>query len=325
MKKRFSVIIVHRNGADMLLNTLSALVRAWDGARDEVFLVDNGSSDNSLERVAAAFPQAIIIRNRCNNGFARANNQAIARAKGEFILLLNSDAVIAADVLKRFEADFRRDAHIGAITGQLQDAAGGLQRSCGNLPTALNELGLGFLKRKPVLVERDGLIETETLVGACMAVRDAAIQEAGSLDNDFFFYGEDIEWSHRLRQHGWKVVVDPAARITHIKGGATRGKRRGAQIEMLRARLQFYQKTMSAPLALFVTLFRFLRLFINALVNLAATLLTLGLRTQTREKTINYFVQLAWLVMGKPEHWGLPDKCPRGSDPTMTSENSPRQ
>ena len=62
---------------------------------------------------------------------------------------------------------------------------------------------------------------------------EVAVQEAGSLDNDFFFYGEDIEWCHRLRQHGWKVAVDPAARITHIKGGATRGERRGAQVEML--------------------------------------------------------------------------------------------
>ncbi len=304
----------------MLLNTLSALTRAWDAKRDEVFLVDNSSTDDSLERVAAAFPQTIIIRNRCNNGFARANNQAIARASGEFILLLNSDAVIAADVLERFEADFRRDPRIGAITGQLQDAAGGLQRSCGALPTALNELGLGFLKKKPVPIERDGLVETETLVGACMAVRDAAIQEAGSLDNDFFFYGEDIEWSYRLRRHGWKVVVDPAARITHIKGGATRGNRRGAHIEMLRARLQFYRKTMSAPLALFVTLFRVLRLFINSLVNLAAMILTLGLLAKTREKTISYFLQLAWLALGRPEHWGLPDKCPRGIDPTMASE-----
>jgi len=320
MKKRFSVVIVHRNGADMLLRTLSALVRARDGARDEVFLVDNGSTDDSLGRVAADFPQTIIIRNRCNNGFARANNQAIALAKGEFVLLLNSDAVIAADVLDRFETDFRRDPRIGAITGQLQDAAGDLQRSCGPLPTALNELGLGFLKRKPVMVERDGLIETETIVGACMAVRDAAIQDAGSLDNDFFFYGEDIEWSYRLRRHGWKVVVNPAARITHIKGGATRGKRRGAQIEMLRARLQFYRKTMSAPLARFVTLFRVLRLLFNSIVNLAAMILTLGLLAKTREKTIIYFLQLAWLALGRPEHWGLPDKCPRGVDPAMASE-----
>jgi N-acetylglucosaminyl-diphospho-decaprenol L-rhamnosyltransferase len=317
MKKRFSVVIVHRNGAEMLVNTLSALTRAWDETRDEVFLVDNGSSDDSLERVSATFPQTIIIRNRCNNGFARANNQAIARAAGEFILLLNSDAVLATDVLERFETDFRREPRVGAITGQLQDAAGNLQRSGGGLPTALNELGLGFLKRKSVPVEHNGLIEMETVVGACMAVRAAAIQEAGSLDNDFFFYGEDIEWCHRLRRHGWKVVVDPAARVTHIKGGATRGKRRGAQIEMLRARFQFCRKTMSPPVALFVSVVRVLRVFTNTLVNLAATVLTLGLHARIREKAIIYLMQLAWLALGGPESWGLPDKCPRGYDPGL--------
>ena len=320
MKKRFSVVIVHRNGADMLLNTLSALTRAWDATRDELFLVDNASSDDSLERVEAAFPQTIIIRNRCNNGFARANNQAIARATGEFILLLNSDAVVAADVLDRFEADFRRDPRIGVITGQLQDAAGGLQRSCGRAPTVLNELGLGFLKKKPVTIERDGLIETETVVGACMAVRAAAMQEAGSLDNDFFFYGEDIEWSYRMHRHGWKVVVDRAARITHIKGGATRGKRRGAQIEFLRARLQYNRKTMPPLVASLLLVYRVIRLLINTATNLLVVLLTLGLAGRFRDKLMVYLAQLAWLALGRPEHWGLPDKCPRSCDPVSLNK-----
>ena len=318
MKKRFSIIIVHRNGADMLLNTLSALVSAWDGARDELFLVDNGSHDDSLERVTAAFPQTIIIRNRCNNGFARANNQAIAHATGEFILLLNSDAFMKADVLNRFEDDFRREPSIGVISGQLQDAAGHLQRSSGNVPTVLNELGLSFLKKKPVSIEHNGLIETETVIGACMAVRDVTIQEAGSLDNDFFFYGEDIEWCYRIRRHGWKVVVDPAARITHIKGGATRGKRLGAQLEMLRARLQFYHKTMPPIVASMLTFYRIFRLLINIISNLLFVLLTLGMVEKLRNKLGVYLTQMAWLTLGKPEHWGLPDKCPREYDPGMT-------
>lgn len=318
MKKRFSVVIVHRNGEDMLLNTLSALERAWDSQRDEVFLVDNASSDHSIERAAAAFPQVSVIRNRCNNGFARANNQAIAFATGEFILLLNSDTAISADVLDRFEAHFQREPRLGALTGQLEDAQGNRQRSCGSLPTVLNELGLGFLKKKPDNMERNGLMETETLVGACMAVRATAIQEAGSLDNDFFFYGEDIEWSYRIRRHGWKVAVDPAARIQHTKGGATRGVRCGAQVEMLRARLQFYRKTMSPPVATLLTGYRILRLLVNTVMHLLFVLLTLGLVGRFRRKFVVYFVQLAWLARGRPEHWGLPDKCPRHQDPTLS-------
>lgn len=320
MKKRFSIVIVHRNGVDMLLNALSALVRAWDGTRDELFLVDNSSNDDSVERVVTAFPQAIIIRNRCNNGFARANNQAIAHATGEFILLLNSDAFVAADVLDRIEADFRREARVGVITGQLQDVVGGLQRSSGGIPTALNELGLGFLKKKPVPVEHDGLIETESVVGACMAVRAAAMQEAGSLDDDFFYYFEDIEWCHRIRRHGWKVVVDPAARITHLKGASTRGKRRGAQVEFLRAKLQFYRKTTPPLVASLLLFYRIIRLLINTTSNLLIVLLTLGLVGRFRDRLGIYFTQLAWLALGRPDHWGLPDKCPRGRDPAMTSE-----
>ena len=304
----------------MLLSTLSALTRAWDGARDELFLVDNASTDDSLERVAAAHPGTTIIRNHCNNGFARANNQAISRASGEFILLLNSDALLAADVLERFEADFRREPRVGVITGQLQGPDGSLQRSCGSAPTILSELGLGFLKKKPALIERDGLIDTETVVGACMAVRATAIQEAGSLDNDFFFYGEDIEWSHRLLRHGWRVVVDPAARITHIKGAATRGKRRGAQVEFLRARLQLNRKTMPRPVASLLLLYRIIRLLLNTVVNLLVVLLTFGLIGRFRDKLAVYLTQLAWLALGKPEHWGLPDKCPRGYDPASADK-----
>jgi len=298
----------------MLLKALAALQQASDISRDEIFVVDNGSSDGSPDDVATQWPQVQLIRNQCNNGFARANNQAIQKAQGEYVLLLNSDAVIAPDVLNRFEDDFRRNPAVGALTGELRDDHGNLQRSGGSLPTALTEIGLGFLKPAKPMLQTDGLRYAEIIVGACMAVRRAAIDTAGSLDNDFFFYGEDIEWCYRLGRHGWRIAIDPAARIVHIKGGATRGKRRGAQIEMLRARLQFYRKTMTPAVALGVTTFRMVRLFLNVLVNSTAALMTLGLLRSTREKAAIYILQMAWLIAGRPEHWGLPDKCPREPD-----------
>jgi GT2 family glycosyltransferase len=318
MPRRFSIIIVHRNGAAMLLKALAALQQACDPVRDEIFVVDNGSTDGSPEQVATHYPQAQTIRNPCNNGFARANNQAIARASGEYVVLLNNDAFLGADTLTRFEKVFMANPRCAVVAGQLVDAEGRRQRSSGRIPTVLGELGLGFLQRVPRLPPPETITEVESVIGACMAVRAAAIREAGSLDNDFFFYFEETEWCHRLRLHGWQVLLEPAARITHLKGANTRGKRRGAQIEMLRSRLTFYRKTMNAPLAFFVAFIRVLRLLINTLVNLVATFLTLGLLARQREKTVIYLLQLAWLLLGCPDHWGLQDKCPRGFTGTAT-------
>jgi GT2 family glycosyltransferase len=311
MPRRFSIIIVHRNGAQMLLTALAALHAACDPARDEIFVVDNGSDDGSADAVAHAWPDVQLIRNPCNNGFARANNQAIARATGEFIVLLNNDAFLAPDSLARFEAVFRAQPRAAVVAGQLLDGEGRPQRSAGYTPRALDELGLGFLRRRPRAPVIDGLTEVEAVVGACMTVRAAAIRDAGSLDNDFFFYFEETEWCHRFRRHGWQVLVEPAAHITHLKGASTRGKRRGAQIEMLRSRLAFYGKTLPAPVALALTGYRILRLVLNTAMHLLAVTLSLGLHARLREKFMVYGAQLGWLLLGRPWHWGLPDKCPR--------------
>lgn len=295
----------------MLLKALVALASACDPARDEVFVVDNGSDDGSPERVAREFPQVRIIRNSCNNGFARANNQAIERAGGEFVVLLNNDAFLAPDVLNRFEVVFREHSCCAVIAAQLLDADGRPQASAKRIPNALDELGLGFLRRAPRVVRAQTLTEVEAVVGACMAVRATAIRDAGSLDNDFFFYYEETEWCHRLRAHGWTVLLEPAARVTHLKGASTRGRRRGAQIEMLRSRLLFYRKTMSPALALGLTQYRVARLALNTVVHMLSVALTLGLHRGQREKFLIYLSQLAWLALGCPERWGLPDKCPR--------------
>lgn len=306
---RFSAVIVHRNGVQMLLEALSALMQAI-GRNDEVILVDNGSSDGSAGEVTARFPEVRIIENGCNNGFARACNQGVRQARGEFILFLNNDAFLPADGLECFAEDFAAYPGAALIGGQLVGEDGKPQRSAGVAPTFFSELGL-VRRQHPDVSNLAEPVEVETLVGACMALRRAVLDDAGPLDEDFFFYFEETEWCMRLRRRGWKVMVDPRIRIRHLKGASTRTVRREAQVEMLRSRLLYYRKTMPALLALPLSTWRVVRLAINAAANLILVALTLGQIRALRNKLAIYLAQLAWLALGCPESWGLPDKCPR--------------
>lgn len=308
---RFSIVIVHRNGEDMLLKALSALRQAVRDD-DEVIVVDNGSTDASMQAVRSNFPSVSLIENGCNNGFARACNQGVATSRGRYVLFLNNDAFLPADALDRFERDFEAYPKAALIGGQLVGEDGQLQRSAGVAPTFLSELGL-LRKRKPATVDADQPVEVETLVGACMAFRRAVASDAGLLDEDFFFYFEETEWCVRLRRQGWQVMVDPRIRVTHLKGASTRAVRRDAQVEMFRSRLLYYWKTMSPPLAFLLTVWRVVRLLVNTASYLLMGLLSLGLIGKVRARLMVYLTQLAWLLAGCPARWGLPDKCPSQS------------
>lgn len=306
---RFSVIIVHRNGVDMLMRALDSLASALDADRDEVLLVDNGSQDDTLDQLRRRHPAIRVIANGCNAGFARACNQGIRQARGEFVLLLNNDAFIDPGTLRQLEQVLREWPRAGIVAAQLVGPDGRPQRSHGRVPTPASEMGLARLK--PVVTRADGVNEVETVVGACMAVRRAAIEQAGSLDEDFFFYFEETEWCVRMRRHGWQVLFDPRIRIVHLKGASTRAVRSEAQVEMLRSRLIFYRKVYSQPVAMGLTLWRIARLCVNALAHGFAVLLTLGRFAKLRAKFMIYLKLLAWLAAGRPDSWGLPDKCPR--------------
>ena len=321
---RFSVVIVHRNGAEMLLQTLAALHAACDPARDEVIVVDNGSTDDSLARVHLTFPAVRILANACNAGFARACNQGLAAGQGEFVLFLNNDAGLPADALDRFAEDFAQLPRAALIGGQLFGPDGCPQRSVGVAPTPLSEMGL-VRRRPPDLSSATKPVEVETLVGACMALRRAAAEQAGVLDDAFFFYFEETEWCVRLRRHGWQVFYDPRVRITHLKGASTRPLRRGAQVEMLRSRFTYYRKTLPPAQAYGLAAWRILRLLVNSLSHLLAVALTLGLVRKVRDKLAIYLTLLAWLALGCPRSWGLPDKCPRSAGIPAGSVREPRK
>ncbi len=227
---RVSVIIVSWNTKDLLRRCLASIYASHPGLDLEVIVVDNGSSDGSLEMVESLFPAAVAIAARENLGFARANNLGIARATGDFILLINADAELVDGALVDLVRYAQDNPDVGILGPRLLNSDGTLQSSRRRFPTAATAFMESTvlqrwlpdhpaLRAYYVLDRNDDDIQTvDWLVGACLLVRSRASRDVGPLDDGFFMYSEELDWCRRFANHGWKVVYYPSARVIHHGG-----------------------------------------------------------------------------------------------------------
>lgn len=304
MAPRFSIITVHGNGIERLRSFLISALKVIDETQDSITVVDNHSTDISIEIATQEFPNVKFIKNQFNMGYAYACNQGITQSKSEFILICNNDLILPENILAKLEEDFLQNPAIGMIGGQLIDINGNLSTSAGNATTLLTELG--FKKNKKI-EPIDNITHVESIVGACMAVKRSTISSAGMLDPEFFFYYEESEWCIRIRQHGWLIALDKDIQIQHTGGASTKAVFIGARIEYYRSRLHFWRKVFPNYFILLST-YTTIKMVISSVVYLLAWGLTLGLITKIKNKLIDKLAILVWLFFGQPRHWGLPDK-----------------
>jgi GT2 family glycosyltransferase/predicted O-methyltransferase YrrM len=228
--KDVSIIIVNYNTRDLLRRCLTEAFKAAQGLRTEIFVVDNASSDGSAEMVRKDFPSAKLLANPENRGFAAANNQALRLMDARFALLLNSDALLKEDTLKKLLAFAERTPR-AAVTGpRLITGDGALQPSTYPLPSLWLEL-LSSLKVNKLLpaglnakLFLSSFFDHRTsrragrLTGACALVRREAIEAAGVMSEEFFFYGEFHDWCWRIIEKGWEVWFCAEAEAVHLGG-----------------------------------------------------------------------------------------------------------
>ncbi|QKG58924.1 glycosyltransferase [Hymenobacter sp. BRD128] len=234
---KLSVVIVNYNVCYFLEQTLLSVRQAAAGLGEpvEVFVVDNNSADHSVAMVRQRFPEVILLENKDNPGFSRANNQALRLATGQYQLLLNPDTLVEETTFRRC-CDFM-DAHprCGGLGVMMLDGQGRfLPESKRGLPTPAvafyKMFGLASLFPKSRTFGRyhlgflanDEAHEVAVLSGAFMLLRQAALTQVGLLDEDYFMYGEDIDLSYRLTRGGWQNWYFPGTRILHYKGESTK-------------------------------------------------------------------------------------------------------
>ncbi|UPL50005.1 glycosyltransferase family 2 protein [Hymenobacter sublimis] len=232
-----SVVIVNYNVCYFLEQALLSVRRAVEklGRPVEVFVVDNNSVDGSVAMVKTRFPEVILIENHDNPGFSKANNQALRRAQGQYVLLLNPDTVVEEDTFRLCCEFMDQHPKAGGLGVKMLDGQGMfLPESKRGLPTPwvafYKIFGLAKLFPKSRRFGRYHLgflspeqsHEIEVLSGAFMLMRKAALDQVGLLDEDYFMYGEDIDLSYRLTQGGWKNYYFAGTRIIHYKGESTK-------------------------------------------------------------------------------------------------------
>lgn len=230
-----SVVIVNYNVRYFLEQCLHAVANASRNIESEVFVVDNNSVDGSCAMIREKFPWVKLIENKTNEGFSKANNQALRQAKGKYCLLLNPDTVIEEGTFRKCISFMDEHPESGALGVKMIDGKGNfLPESKRALPTPsvafFKIFGLSALFPKSKIfgryhlgyLDRDQIHEVEILSGAFMFLRSEALKKTGLLDEDFFMYGEDIDLSYRMLKENYRNFYFPETTIIHYKGESTK-------------------------------------------------------------------------------------------------------
>lgn len=257
MEKQLSIIIVNFNSGDYLLRCVASVLNV-KSIELEIWVVDNGSTDNSIARLRERQEAASlsIIENHANLGFSKANNIALPKTTGKYLLFLNPDCVVKPGTLERMLMVMDNNPKAAMSSCLIRNEDGTVQATCvRSIPTPWNSLVriLHFNTLFPKVKQFHGLdlgkvalptqiTDVPAISGAFMWVRRTALEQVGPLDEQYFLYGEDVDWMWRFKQAGWQILFVPGVEIVHAKGVC--GKSNPFQVlwHKHRAMVVFYRK-----------------------------------------------------------------------------------
>jgi GT2 family glycosyltransferase len=246
-----SIIIVSWNTQEILADCLASIYANPPGGVFEVLVVDNASSDGTTEMVHQSFPQVRLVESSENLGFARANNLAISLAKNpRYILLLNPDTIVYPESLHKLISFMDENPKVGAAGPRMLNPDGSLQTSCYTAPTLARECARMFhlgwiLPNTCYHMEKWDLgkrRDVDIIQGACLILRNTALEQVGLLDDNFFIYSEDFDLCFRIQKAGWRLVWLPEAEVMHYGAQSTGQVSAEMFLHLYRAKMKFMRK-----------------------------------------------------------------------------------
>lgn len=228
MSTKLSIVVVNLNTKDLTIGCLKSIQKEASEMSLEVLLTDNGSTDGSVDALKTLVKETFwkkrltLILNDTNTGYAKANNQGIKKAKGEYILLLNNDTVVHKNALQNLVKFAEETPDAGVIGSRLLNIDGSLQMSCYHFPTITNAIKEYWFGEKGLFEKfapsGDKPVEVDSVVGAAFLITPKARKTVGILDERYFAYFEDIDYCRQTWRNGLKVYYLPNSIITHYHG-----------------------------------------------------------------------------------------------------------
>jgi N-acetylglucosaminyl-diphospho-decaprenol L-rhamnosyltransferase len=255
-----TVILVSRDTHDLTVRCLAATGASLAGAGVtwEVLLIDNASTDGTVDAVRAAFPEVRIIETGANRGFGAGCNLGLRAARGRAILFLNPDTEPLADAIPRLLDALRADPALGLVGPALRYPDGRPQGARRRFPTRLtpfleSTIVQQYWPRNRVLdryylADRpdDAPQDVDWLYGACLLARRSALRAVGGFDEGYFMYSEELDLCARLRTAGWRIAYEPAATVVHHEGASSALAVPGRHIDFNASKVRFYRRRYGA-------------------------------------------------------------------------------
>jgi len=294
-----SIVIVNWNAFEVTSACVDSIVAHLFDLKYEILLVDNGSTDRSVERFRENV-HVRLIANDSNLGFAKANNIGLRNAVGQLFLLLNNDTIILHDSIQKSVEFLRNHPTVGMMGCRLLNADRTLQRSCSRFPRVLTSLigrqavARAFKGLRPnsefplgsAYLDEDHLHELrpDWIMGAFMMVKREAVDVAGLLDEDYFMYAEDMDWCYRIKRSGWEIAYSPDFSIIHLGGESSRTVPEATLRRRLASFVLFFRKHQPEKLRASIAV-QYTSLIIELMVRLVMTPFS-GLQNRNERRNV---------------------------------------
>ena len=302
-----SIIIVNWNAKGFLLECLESVIEETSRYQTEIIVVDNASSDGSPQAVIEKFPNVILIRENRNLGFARGNNIGIRQSKGRYVALINPDVRLLKGCIERLCAYMDQHPNVGMVGPKILNSDLTLQATNRKIPTIWNSFcnSLALYRLFPrsrffsgqytTYSNHEEILKAEVLSGCFWVVRREALSEVGLLDEDFFMYGEDLDWCKRFHESGWNVIYYPGAQAVHHGGASSSNAPVRFYVEKQRANIRYWNKHHSSSATICYVLTMWLYHAVRIIGHISQRVVRPSKRVETSHKIRRGYAVIKWL------------------------------